>query len=225
MPTDFIFETAKIALPLLFGTTVYAAGLAPKAGPGRALIVALRSRFTFSLNPPPDSARTAQVQKLKHSINQKSWGQSYYVITGQKGVGKTRLIDTATKNTCGIIKVKITAGEPESMIIDKVLKSLTRTKFSFFDPQSSAKRVIFFYKLMTLGRTPVIVLNCSERTLNKGYAELTGAVRTLTDDFKLRVIVTINPKDRWTVLQILLMSHFLELRERVKWKSKKCQRK
>jgi hypothetical protein len=189
MPADVIFEAAKVALPLLFGTTVYAAGLAPKAGPVRALFVALRSRFNFSLTSLPESARIVELERIKRAINEKTWGQAYYVITGQKGVGKTCLIDTATKNTCGIIKVKITAGETESVITDKVLRILTNTKFSFFDPQASAKRVIFFYKLFALGRTPVVVLNCSERTVNEEYPRLTGAVRTLADNFNLRVIV------------------------------------
>jgi hypothetical protein len=57
------------------------------------------------------------------------------------------------------------------------------------NPLKAAPRVIFWYRLFTLGRSPIVVIKATERQIGQGYACLTGAVRTLVDDFKLRVIV------------------------------------
>jgi hypothetical protein len=66
---------------------------------------------------------------------------------------------------------------------------LTRIQFDFIPPFDSAERVIFCYRLFTLGRSPIIVTNATERKVGQDYAGLTGAVRTLVDKNKLRVII------------------------------------
>lgn len=38
-------------------------------------------------------------------------------------------------------------------------------------------------------RSPIVVINAAERKVGQDYVGLTGAIRTLVDDYKLRVIV------------------------------------
>ena len=67
------------------------------------------------------------------------------------------------------------------------------SKFLLGDISTTANRVIFFHKCITFGGTPIVLINCPERSKNRDYADITGAVRTLTDKYKLRVIVDGSP--------------------------------
>ena len=115
------------------------------------------------------------------------------IITGEKGVGKTCLVETATRNAAGVIDIEVNPGDNEKVIVESALRGVTNLQFSFFQPGPNARRVIFFYKLMTFGRTPIVVINATERKLGQEYASLTGAVRTLTGVYQLRAIVDGSP--------------------------------
>ena len=65
--------------------------------------------------------------------------------------------------------------------------------FDFIPPYDSARRVIFWYQLFSFGNTPTIIINATERKIGQESASLTGAVRTLVDDYKLRVIIDSSP--------------------------------
>ena len=86
------------------GTFVSAVGLVPHIDPGRAVWIALRSRFAFK--PNPESLRFAEIKLLRSMIADKDFGQSYLVVTGDKGVGETCLLNTVTSKTAGVIKVE-----------------------------------------------------------------------------------------------------------------------
>jgi hypothetical protein len=95
LPTmNEIFSVFKEFLPLITagGTVVSAVGLVPRISPGRAVWIALRSRFAFK--PNPESLRFAEIKLLRSMIACKNFGQSYMVVTGEKGVGKTCLLNT-----------------------------------------------------------------------------------------------------------------------------------
>jgi hypothetical protein len=190
---DQIFTTVKELLPLITtaGVIFSAAGLIPRIGPGRAVWIALRSRFAFK--PNPESLRFAEIKLLRSMIAKKDIGQSYLVVTGEKGVGKTCLLNTVTSKTAGVIKLEAQPGHSEDTIIKNALQRLTRIQFDFIPPFDSAKRVILYYRLFTLGRSPIIVINATERKVGQDYAGLTGAVRTLVDKYKLRVIIDGSP--------------------------------
>jgi Cdc6-like AAA superfamily ATPase len=98
---DETFSIVKEFLPLLTagGAVVSAIGLIPRIGPGRAVWIALRSRFAFK--PVPESLRLAEIKLLKSEIADKDFGQGYLVVTGEKGVGKTCLLNTVTSKTPG----------------------------------------------------------------------------------------------------------------------------
>lgn len=195
MPTTFdeLFTVFKELLPLITagGAVVSAAGLVPRIGPGRAVWIALRSRFAFK--PVPESLRSAEIKLLKSRLADKDFGQGYLVVTGEKGVGKSCLLSTVTSKTPGVITVKVPAKQDEDTIVKNTLKLLTEPPFKFMDPLKTAPRVIFWHRLFTLGRAPIVVLEASERKLGQEYADLTGAVRTLVEKYKLRVIVDGSP--------------------------------
>jgi uncharacterized protein YunC (DUF1805 family) len=188
-----ILEFAKIALPIFIPTMALLslAGLAPRVGPGRALWIAFRSRFAFETLP--ESIRDVEVKQIRHLISEKKFGQRYLVITGDKGVGKSCLLSTSTNNTCGVIHVKVQPGKTGDDIIKASLQSLVNLSFEFIPPHHSARRVIFWYHLFSFGNTPTIIINATERKIGQETASLTGAVRTLVDDYKLRVIIDGSP--------------------------------
>jgi hypothetical protein len=190
---DETFSIVKEFIPLLTagGVVVSAAGLIPRIGPGRAVWIALRSRFAFK--SVPESLRLAEINLLKRKIADKDFGQGYLVVTGEKGVGKSCLLNTVTSKTAGVIKVKAQPKDDENIIIKNTLLHLTNPPFRFMDPFKSAPKVIFWYRLFTFGRYPIIVINAAERKVGQEYAGLTGAVRTLVDDYKLRVVVDGSP--------------------------------
>ena len=190
---DEIFSVFKEFLPVIAagGTVVSAVGLVPRIGPGRAIWIALRSRFAFK--PNPECLRSAEIKLLRRMIADKDFGQSYLVVTGDKGVGKTCLLNTVTSKTAGVIKLEAQPGQSQDTIIKNTLQRLTRIPFDFVPPFDSAKRVIFWHRLFTLGRSPIVVINAAEREIGHGYAGLTGAVRTLVDRYNLRVIVDGSP--------------------------------
>jgi hypothetical protein len=65
--------------------------------------------------------------------------------------------------------------------------------FDFIPPYDSARRVIFWYYIFSFGNTPTIIINATERKIGQESASLTGAVRSLVDKYKLRVIIDGSP--------------------------------
>ena len=173
------------------GAVVSAVGLMPPLGPGRAVWIALRSRFAFKHSP--ESLRIAEIKQLKTIIADKNIGQSYLVVTGEMGVGKSCLLDTVTSKTAGVIKVQAYPRDSQDTIIKNTLQELANPRFTFMNTRKAAQRVIFWYRLFTLGRSPIVVINATERNARQDYACLAGAVRTLVDKYKLRVIVDGTP--------------------------------
>ncbi|KAI3654927.1 hypothetical protein MP228_000307 [Amoeboaphelidium protococcarum] len=185
----------KELLPLvtISGTVVFAAaaGLIPRVGPGRAAWIALRSRFAFK--PVPESIRKAEIEYLRSRLVRKDYDERYLVVTGEKGVGKSCLLRTAISKLPGVITLQAQPNHTQDNIVNNTLKELTRIQLGFFRPMGSARRVIFWHRLFTFGSPPIVVINATEREPGDRYAGLTGAVRTLADEFKLRVIVDGSP--------------------------------
>jgi hypothetical protein len=94
-----------------------------------------------------------------------------------------------------VIKLEAQPRHSEDTIIKNTLQELANPPFKFMNPLKSAPRVIFWYRLFTLGRSPTVVINvnATERKVGQDYAGLTGAVRTLVDKYKLRVVVDGSP--------------------------------
>jgi hypothetical protein len=66
--------------------------------------------------------------------------------------------------TLGVVRVKVAPGTRENDIMCQVSAELARLSATTVKPLNSAKRVIMFYRLMTFGGRPTVVLHVSERT-------------------------------------------------------------
>ena len=76
--------------------------------------------------------------------------------------------------------------------MDSVLRAITGIKFSFLDLHSNARRVIKFHRLL-FRSPPIVVISVPERGPREEYAHVSAAVRGLTDEFKLKVLVDGSP--------------------------------
>lgn len=161
------------------------AGVLPRAGPARALALALRSRLTWA---QPASQRLADVAALRASLLVGSAASQYLVVRGPKGVGKSCVVATATQHRCGVVAVDVAAGTSGDAIVAAALSAVARVYPSPLVPSvlPSARRVIFWHRLVA--GPPTIVLHMEERQDGAGYADATGAVRRLVG-YGLNVII------------------------------------
>jgi hypothetical protein len=76
----------------------------PKAGPGRAIMLAVRS--FFRRGPEFASVRTGDKSALLSEL--KSLGRDKFIVCrGPRGIGKTHLISDALTRTPGVVHVEI----------------------------------------------------------------------------------------------------------------------
>ena len=167
-------------------------GITPVLGPGRAIGLAFYSWFRSELSAA--SVRRDEIEDLRKWLSSKTSNpQGYRVVTGEKGVGKSCMIENAMYRRGGVVYASVSPGDSEEKIRDNVLKAIgKRTPYSFGDPIASARRTIACYRFM-FRRSPVAVISATERSAGDHQAKLTGAVRALTDMYKLRVIVDASP--------------------------------
>ena len=160
-----------------------AAGVVPRAGPGRALVLGLTSRF-FRFYPA--SQRVADARKLNAFILAAA-SDNYIVVSGPKGVGKSRLVNSVVGNYFGVIHVSAAAATGHDELVNKVLREVARTHFLITDPAPSALRVAWFHKLFFW--SPVtVVLHAMERKADEKPAAIDSAARVLVGH-GLRVVV------------------------------------
>jgi hypothetical protein len=177
----FLEQVANVATVIatfaaVSGPAVVGLGLVPRAGPGRALALAMRSRLARA--PSTQSARAADVMALRETLASTSQGR-YVVVQGPKGVGKSCVVETALQRTCGVVVVKVAPGAREDAIVASALASIAGIRLSMWDPRPSALRVLWWYRWLL--PPPIIVLRVSERPFGREYAETAGAVRSLVD--------------------------------------------
>ena len=154
-----------------------------RAGPGRALVLGLTSRF---LRFYPASQRVADARKLNAFILAAA-SDNYIVVSGPKGVGKSRLVNSVVGNYFGVIHVSAAAATGHDELVNKVLREVARTHFLITDPAPRALRVAWFHKLFFW--SPVtVVLHAMERKADEKPAAIDSAARVLVGH-GLRVVV------------------------------------
>jgi hypothetical protein len=112
----------------------------------------------------------------------------YIVVFGQKGAGKSCLVKSATSRTCGIVSIEISSTKEADEIVGMALRELTNFRIPFMSPATSASRVAWWYSKFS-SRPPLVVMNAIERKTGAPFANISAAVRILTDKYGLRVIV------------------------------------
>ena len=164
---------------------VAGSGFAPRVGPLRAVVLALRSKVRPSADPFTN--RHEELQRLRKLMKVVS-RQQYIVVFGQKGAGKSCLVNSATSSTCGVINVDISSRNEANEIVDMALRELSNFWIPFMSPARSARRVIWWYSIFAR-KAPLVVVNAIERKSGASFANISAAVRILTEKYGLRVIV------------------------------------
>ncbi len=182
-------------------------GAVPRAGPGRALALALRSRL--APRPAPQSRRAADVQALRETLSTIS-AQRYVVVKGPKGVGKTCAVETALQRTCGIVTVRVAPGAKEDAIVTAALAAVAGVHVRFFNPRPSARRVLWWYRRLVRAPPPVVVLRVSEQPAGEPFAQTAGAVRELLE-CGLRAVIDSSPNSLDPETLATLQQEVLEL--------------
>jgi len=173
-----------VSVAALLAPVGAAAGVIPRVGPGRALILGITSRFF--LRSYPCTQRVAEANSLRAKIASAA-ADNYIVVAGPKGVGKTRLVNAVVGNDFGVIQLSVAPATTHNTLVADVLRAVARTQFLTFDPTSSALRVAWFHRLFFW--SPVtVVLHATERKKGQEPADIDSAARVLVGH-GLRVIV------------------------------------
>jgi hypothetical protein len=173
---------------------VFSAVLIPKAGPRRAIMLALRS-FVRS-GPEFASVRTGDKSALL-SLLKLLENDQFLVCRGPRGIGKTHLIRDALARTPGVVYVKIPPGTVHEDILKEAHAAIANIKLgpTVLNPALDSRRVLWWYRML-FRRSPIVVISAAERTaehIQKGIrlADIPGTARELAAD-GFRVIVDVS---------------------------------
>jgi hypothetical protein len=176
------FANMATIASVIIPSTAVLAGVVPRVGPGRALALAVRS---WVLRAKKVSQRDDATHTLRNMLRNLGEDQ-YIVVTGQKGVGKTVVVNTATQRTCGVVSVPVAPGTLQDVIVMKALSEIANSRLGFIDPRPSVRRVLWWYGWFLL--RPLVVLRAGERRDGQDYAGFPGAARELAG-YGLRVLI------------------------------------
>jgi hypothetical protein len=166
-----------------------------RVGPGRALGLAFRSSRLSRLlwwSKPAVSQRHDEARDLRELLRTLA-KKCYIILRGDKGVGKTELIEYALENRCGVVNMSVYAETKGDDIVKGALHAFLRSTdiFSFIDPLPNARRVLWIYSFLS-STPPTLVMAVDERQSTDEYAGVTSAVRCLAD-LGINVIVDASP--------------------------------
>lgn len=177
-------------LPISFVVAALSAtGRLSRAGPGRAAVLALNS--LLKPRSAPLTVRAEELAWLGDWLKQGHWDDQFIAILGPKGVGKTCLLSTAVSHTAGVVEFKVHAGHSAEKIELDVMRAITNLSNTFQRPEASLRRVVFWHRLFTLGKSPIVIMNLVEH--NQSYAEVSNVARSLAATYKLRVVLDTSP--------------------------------
>ena len=181
---DALQTLANIAgiASVIIPSTAMLVGVVPRVGPGRALALAARSWVHLAKKVSQRDDATHTLRNMLRNLGE----DQYIVVTGQKGVGKSVVVNTATQRTCGVVDVPVAPGTLQDVIVMRALSSIANSRVAFVDPLRSARRVLLWYGWF-LPR-PIVVLRAGERMDGEAYAGIPGAARVLAG-YGLRVLI------------------------------------
>ena len=176
-----IANMATIA-SVIIPTTMVLSGVVPRVGPGRALMLAVRSWVRHADIVSQRDEATHLLRRMLQNLGK----NQYIVVTGQKGVGKSVVVNTATQRICGVVDVTVAPGTLQDVIVMSALSEITNSRLGFVDPRPSVRRVLWWYGWF-LPR-PIVLLRAGERMNSQVYADIPGAARELAG-YGLRVLI------------------------------------
>lgn len=185
----------------------------PQFGIRRAVYLYYRTRW-FGMIDNPFSIRKKEIEEIKSRLSDNT-NNRYLIVTGDKGIGKTTLINTATYNWPGKVKFTVYPDQTYQQILDSAFNSLTgNCDQGRYWVKGGALRVIKWYKRL-FGSSPLLIIRTYSKTPFENYAPITIAVRKLTEVYGLKVIVdssldSINPdllkNEQQQIMEIIPMS-------------------
>ena len=164
--------------------TTKATGL--RLGPARALALALRSRVfgVHTLKLRQQSQRATEVANLRKLLADLP-KETYIVVSGPKGVGKSCIVASATRSMNSVVAIRVEPGTLEKDIVNAGLRAINGDFSLIANPLPSARRVLTWHNFFL--RSPVLVMEVSE--VRRGsFAEMTGATRALAN-MGIRVVL------------------------------------
>ena len=176
------FANMSTIISVIIPSTAVLGGVVPRVGPGRALALAARSWMHRAKKVSQRDDATRTLRGMLQNLGE----DQYIVVTGQKGVGKTVVVNTATQRTCGVVSVPVAPGTSQKNIVTDVLSEIANSRVGFIDPRPSVRRILWWYGLF-LPR-PLVVLRAGERRDGQDYADIPGAARELAG-YGLRVLI------------------------------------
>lgn len=149
-----------------------------RVGPLRALSLALKSKY-FGPKVEFKSVREENITKIQSALRFKT-ANSYIVVVGDKGVGKSCMIETALQGMKGVVSIGISADMKEAKITALCQNEITGgSGCKIVDQTSNVNRVLFWYKLFFRGQMPVVVMKISEVYNGELPLTMIGAVHGL----------------------------------------------
>ncbi len=164
-------------------------GVVQRVSPIRALVFGLRSRFSQS------ATRTSQ--RAEEIARVRAWltiaGKGFYTtVEGQKGIGKSCIVDTAlAERMHGVAVVEVPPGTKKQEIITKVRLEITNRSF---DSAYGAECVLFWHRIF-FWRPATVVLRAGERKANQPFSDVDHAARSLAEHHGNRLRVIIDASD------------------------------
>lgn len=175
-------NSASLFAALCISSTAAVIGIVPRAGPGRALVLALTSFLRVAKTPSLRFKDVASLDRLLRCIS----SNQFAVVTGTRGIGKSVVVDTTTQRTSGVTSIFVRPDTSQCTIVMEALSGVANTSACFVHPHSSVRRILWWHRLFF--PPPIVVLRIGERGDGQDFAEIPGAARELAG-FGLRVLV------------------------------------
>ena len=164
--------------------------IVPRFSPVRALVLGLGTFRPRFMPGQFASHRVDDVRALRRAIQASSADQCM-IVSGPKGVGKSRIIHSALAGhaSLGVVHVPVQPSATGSQIRADTLEAITRDRFSWVSETDGARSVMWWHRLVF--RAPVtVVLQAAARSQHtEPYAPVNRVARELTDEFGVRVII------------------------------------
>jgi hypothetical protein len=126
---------------------------------------------------PVHSVRKAEVDLVRKKLSSLS-GESYVVVRGPKGVGKTCILDSVFERRPGFLRLDIYPGTTGPEILMKALSALSGHEKEK-GQEARVRNVLKWHNRFYSGYPFVIILQAKERFPPSPYAEIGPAARDL----------------------------------------------
>jgi hypothetical protein len=126
---------------------------------------------------PVHSVRKAEVDLVRKKLSSLS-GESYVVVRGPKGVGKTCILDSVFERRPGFLRLDIYPGTTGPEILMKALSALSGHEKEK-GQEARVRNVLKWHNRFYSGYPFVIILQAKERFPPTPYAEIGPAARDL----------------------------------------------